>query len=162
MPFHYRLQKVIKYRMQKRDEQLDVVRIAQNEVLRIQAEIDKNKNSVALLRKTIRSAHHTMMENYDTFIKHLDDIIEKLEIDKQAAIDRLNDEKEILAELEKAVKVLEKHKEKMYEQYKEEEKYAEMKILNEVAGQKHYSKMQEKILEQLEEDEAEGLIQNEN
>ena len=160
MPFRYRLEKVIKYRVQKRDEQLDVVRKAQNEVLRIQAEIDKNKNSVALLRKTIRSAHHTMMENYDIYIKHLDDIIANLEIEKQAAIDKLNEEKEILAELEKAVKVLEKHKEKMHEQYKEEEKQAEMKILNEVAGQKHYAKMQEKILEQLEEDE--GMIQDEN
>ena len=159
MAFKYRLEKVIKYRIQKRDEQLDIVRKAQNEVRRIQAEIDKNKNSVALLRKNIYSAHHTLMENYDIYIKHLDEIIAQLEIDKQAAIDRLNEEKEILAELEKAVKVLEKHKEKMHEQYKEEEKKAEMKILNEVAGQKHYAKMQEKIQDQLEE---EGMLENGN
>jgi len=159
--FKYRLEKVIKYRIQKRDEQLNVVIAAQKEVQRIQAEIDKNKNSVALLRKTIYSAHHTLMENYDTYIKHLDEIIAQLEIKKQEAIDRLNEEKEKLAELEKAVKVLEKHKEKMLVQYKEEEKKAEMKILNEVAGQKHYAKMQEKIKEQLEEDE-EGMLENGN
>lgn len=162
MPFKYRLEKVIKYRVQKRDEQLDVVRLAQNEVRRIQAEIDKNKNSVALLRKTIYSAHHTLMENYDTYIKYLDEIIAQLEIKKQEAIDRLNEEKEKLAELEKAVKVLEKHKEKMHEQYKEEEKKAEMKTLNEVAGQKHYAKMQERIREQLEEEEEEGMLENGN
>ena len=162
MPFKYRLDKVLKYRIQKRDEQLNVVIEAQKEVQRIQAEIDKNKNSVALLRKTIYTAHHTLMENYDNYIKHLDEIIAQLEIKKQEAIDRLNEEKEKLAELEKAVKVLEKHKEKMLEQYKEEEKKAEMKILNEVAGQKHYAKMQEKIREQLEEDETEGMLENGN
>ena len=162
MPFKYRLDKVLKYRIQKRDEQLNVVIEAQKEVQRIQAEIDKNKNSVALLRKTIYTAHHTLMENYDNYIKHLDEIIAQLEIKKQEAIDRLNEEKEKLAELEKAVKVLEKHKEKMLEQYKKEEKQAEMKILNEVAGQKHYAKMQEKIREQLEEDETEGMLENGN
>ena len=162
MPFKYRLDKVLKYRIQKRDEQLNVVIEAQKEVQRIQAEIDKNKNSVALLRKTIYTAHHTLMENYDNYIKHLDEIIAQLEIKKQEAIDRLNEEKEKLAELEKAVKVLEKHKEKMLEQYKKEEKQAEMKILNEVAGQKHYAKMQEKIKDQLEEDEAEGMLENGN
>jgi len=162
VPFKYRLDKVLKYRIQKRDEQLNVVIEAQKEVQRIQAEIDKNKNSVALLRKTIYTAHHTLMENYDNYIKHLDEIIAQLEIKKQEAIDRLNEEKEKLAELEKAVKVLEKHKEKMLEQYKKEEKQAEMKILNEVAGQKHYAKMQEKIREQLEEDETEGMLENGN
>lgn len=159
MPFHYRLDKVLKYRIQKRDEQINVVIEVQREVQRIQAEIDKNKNSVALLRKNIYSAHHTLMENYDIYIKHLDDLIAQLEIQKQEAIDRLNEEKEKLAEMEKAVKVLEKHREKMLEQFKEEEKKAEMKILNEVAGQKHYAKMREKIQE---EDEEEGMPENGN
>lgn len=155
MPFRYRLDKVLKYRIQKRDEQLNVVRQAQQEVLRIQAEIDKNLNSIALLRKSIRSAHHTLMENYDVYIKHLEEIVKQLEVEKQAAIDKLNEEKEKLAELEKAVKVLEKHKEKMKEQYKEEEKKAEMKKLDEIASQKHFAKMQQRILEELEEEEIE-------
>jgi len=152
VPFKYRLDKVLKYRIQKRDEQMNVVIKAQEEVHRIQAEIDKNKNSVLLLRKSIYSAHHTLMDNYDKYIKHLDEIIQQLEVKKQEAIDILNEEKEKLAEMEKGVKVLEKHKEKMLEQYKEEEKKAEMKILNEVAGQKHFAKMLEKQLEEIEEE----------
>lgn len=159
MPFNYRLEKVLKYRIQKRDEQQNVVIIAQMEVKRIQAEIDKNKNSVAILRKKIRTAHHTLMESYDTYIKHLDEIIAQLEIQKQVAIDKLNEELEKLAELEKAVKVLEKHRERMLELYKEEEKKAEMKVLNEVAGQKHYAKMQQRLMDELEE---EGIDLNEN
>lgn len=149
MPFRYRLDKVLKYRIQKRDEQLDVVRAAQREVMRIQAEIDKNVNTVDVLKKGIYQAHHTMMEAYDKYIKHLYEIIKKLEEDKQEAIKRLEYEKEVLAEREKEVKVLEKHKEKAREIYKEEEKKAEMKRLDEVAGQKYYAKMQEKINEEL-------------
>ncbi|HSA07594.1 MAG TPA: flagellar export protein FliJ [Candidatus Gastranaerophilales bacterium] len=160
MPFRYRLEKVLKYRIQKRDEQFNVVREAQNEVLRIQAEINKNINTVNLLRKSMRSAPYSMMESYDVYIKHLYTIIEELEEEKQKAIERLEEEKEKLKELEKAVNVLEKHKEKAYDQYKEEEKRAEMKRLDEVAIQKYFAKMKEKIEEELSEEER--LLLNDN
>lgn len=151
MPFQYRLEKILKYRIQKRDEQQEVVAKAAAEVQRIQAEIDKNLNSVAILRKSIYNAHHTMMENYDTYIKHLDEIIEKLEEEKQIAINKLNEEREKLEELEKAVKVVEKHKEKALEQYKAEERQLEMKRLDEVAGQKYFAKTLAKTIEEEEE-----------
>ncbi len=157
MPFQYRLEKVLKYRIRRRDEQINVVREAQNEVMRIQAEIDKNVNTITLLRKSMRSAHHVLMENYDNYIKHLDEIIQKLEEEKQEAIKRLQEEKEKLKEMEKEVNVIEKHKEKAYELYKEEEKKAEMKILDEVAGQKYFAKMQERIAEELSEEERQLL-----
>lgn len=160
MPFRYRLEKVLKYRIQKRDEQINVVREAQNEVMRIQAEIDKNINTITLLRKTMRTADHTMMEAYDTYIKHIDEVIKKLEEEKQEAIKRLEEEKEKLKEMEKEVNVLEKHKEKAHELYKEEEKKAEMKRLDEVAGQKHFAKMQQKITEDLSEEERQLLNDN--
>jgi len=160
VPFRYRLEKVLKYRIQKRDEQFNVVREAQNEVLRIQAEINKNINTVNLLRKSMRSAPYSMMESYDVYIKHLYTIIEELEEEKQKAIERLEEEKEKLKELEKAVNVLEKHKEKAYDQYKEEEKRAEMKRLDEVAIQKYFAKMKEKIEEELSEEER--LLLNDN
>ncbi len=160
MPFQYRLEKVLKYRIQRRDEQINVVREAQNEVLRIQAEIDKNVNTITLLRKTMRTAEHTMMETYDTYIKHIDEVIKKLEEEKQEAIRRLEEEKEKLKEMEKEVNVLEKHKEKAHELYKEEEKKAEMKRLDEVAGQKYFAKMQQKITEELSEEERQLLNDN--
>lgn len=151
MPFQYRLEKILKYRIQKRDEQINVVREAQNEVMRIQAEIDKNVNTITLIRKSMRSAHHALMESYDNYIKHLDEIIEQLKEEKREAERKLEEEKEKLREMEKEVNVIEKHKEKAYELYKEEEKKAEMKRLDEVAGQKYYAKMQEKRAEELEE-----------
>ena len=43
MPFRYNLQKILNFRITKRDEQLEVVRKAQLEVQRIQQEIDNRK-----------------------------------------------------------------------------------------------------------------------
>jgi len=156
MPFVYRLQKILNFRIQKKKEQLEAVKRAEREVQRIQNEIDKNKNLIVVLRQNMFNAHHTMMESYDIYIKHVYEIIEELEYQKELAIRKLNREKEKLIELEKAVKVLEKHKEKAYETYKDEENKAEMKRLDEVAGLKHYAKTQEKILDELEEMEREG------
>ncbi len=156
MPFVYRLQKILNFRIQKKKEQLEAVKRAEREVQRIQNEIDKNKNLIVVLRQNMFNAHHTLMESYDIYIKHVYEIIEELEFQKELAIRKLNREKEKLIELEKAVKVLEKHKEKAYETYKDEENKAEMKRLDEVAGLKHYAKTQEKILDELEEAEREG------
>lgn len=149
MPFDYRLQKILNFRIHKKQEQLEVVKQAEREVRRIQSEIDYNLNTISVLRKTMYTAPHTMMENYDIYIKHLYEIIEALEEEKRKAIEKLEEEKAKLVELEKAVKVLEKHKEKAHEQYKDEENKAEMKRLDEVAGLKHYSKTQERKQEEL-------------
>lgn len=157
MAFVYRLQKVINYREQKRDEQQEVVKQAEKEVQRIQGEIEQTKNQISVLRKNMYSAHHTMMESYDIYIKHLHEEVEKLEQEKQIAIQRVIEEKEKLAELEKAVKVLEKHKEKAYENYLEEEKQREMRQLDEIAGLKHFTKMKLKQQEDLEDEEKEEL-----
>jgi len=153
VPFRYRFEKVLKYRIQKRDEQFNAVREAQNAVIKIQAEIDGHVNTINLLRKSMRSAPHYLMENYDVYIKHLNDVVQQLEEEKQKAIERLEEEKEKLRELEKAVNVLEKHKEKAREVYKEEEKRAEMKILDEVATQRYFAQKQERLAEELSEEE---------
>lgn len=151
MPFVYRLQKVLNYRIQKKNEQIEVVKLAEREVQRIQNEIDNLKRTILELRQNMRTAAHTMMESYDLYIKHVNDIIDYLEEQKILAIQRLREEREKLVELEKGVKVLEKHRERMHDQYKEEEKKAEMKRLDEVAGLKHYAKSQNMKQEELDE-----------
>jgi|SRR3989339_1050960 len=158
MPFVYRLQKILNYRIQKKDEQIEVVKKAEREVIRIQNEINNHKNTIVTLRKNMYSAPHVMMESYDVYIKHINDQIDLLEEEKQIAIARVKEEREKLVELEKAVKVLEKHKEKAHELYKEEEKKVEMKRLDEVAGLKHYAKTQERIQEELEEAQKRGQV----
>ena len=71
MPFVYRLQKILNYRIQKKDEQIEVVKKAEREVIRIQNEINNHKNTIVTLRKNMYSAPHVMMESYDVYIKHI-------------------------------------------------------------------------------------------
>jgi flagellar export protein FliJ len=158
MPFVYRFQKVLNYRITKKQEQIEIVKFSEREVQRIQNEIDRNKNTIIVLRKSMYTSGNIMIEKYDQYIKYLYDVINQLEEEKIQAIQKLNEEKEKLIELEKAVKVLEKHKEKIKEQYIDEQNRAEMKVLDEVAGLKHYAKTQNKISEELLE---EGIDLNE-
>ena len=99
----------------------------------------------------MRQADFHMYEAYDTYLKHLYDKGEALEEDRKKAQEALDIEKDKLRELEKAVKVLEKHKEHSKEAYIEEEKKAELKQLSEVAIQKYFAKTKAKQEEELEE-----------
>lgn len=160
MPFQYRLQKILDFRIKKKEEQLQVVILAQQEVYRIEGLIEANNREISSTRTNMRKADFMMMEAYDNFLKHLYEKGEELESDRQKAIENLEMEKEKLVELEKAVKVLEKHKERALEVYKEEEKTIELKRLSEVAVQKHFAKTrdlnEEELLEEL------RLIEGEN
>lgn len=153
MPFRYRLQKVLDFRIRKKEEQLQEVLKAKNEVDRIQRLIDENNEEIAGVIKTMRSTNDfRMMDSYDKYLKHLYEKGEELGKQKQAAIEVLEEEKKKLVEREKEVKVLEKHKEKALEQYKEEEKQAENKLLSEVAVQKYFQKTKARKEEEGEDD----------
>lgn len=155
MPFRYRLQKILDFRIRKKEEQLQNVRNAQALVLKIEGLIDRNNKEISQTRINMRSADFSMYEAYDTYLKHLYVKGEALESDRQKAQEALEEEKDKLRELEKAVKVLEKHKEHSKEAYIEEEKKAELKQLSEVAIQKYFAKTKEKQEEELAE-----LMQN--
>ena len=159
MPFRYRLQKILDFRIRKKEEQLQVVRNAQALVLKIEGLIERNNQEIASTRTNMRQADFTMYEAYDNYLKHLYVKGENLEADRQKAQEELDKEKDKLRELEKAVKVLEKHKEHAREAYIEEEKKAELKLLSEVAIQKYFAKSQEKKEEEQEE-ELQELMKN--
>lgn len=145
MPFRYRLQKVLDFRIRKKEEQLQEVIKAKNEVDRIQALIDANNQEITGVIHTMRTTtDFRMMDAYDKYLKHLYEKAEELENQKQEAIRLLEIEKQKLVECEKEVKVLEKHKEKMLEAYREEEKQLENKQLSEVAVQKYYQRTKAK------------------
>ena len=151
MPFRYRLQKILDFRIRKKEEQLQNVRIALAVVLKIEGLIERNNQEIASTRINMRQADFSMYEAYDTYLKHLYVKGDNLEIDRQKAQEALDEEKDKLRELEKAVKVLEKHKEHSKEAYIEEEKKAELKQLSEVAIQKYFEKTKAKQEEELEE-----------
>lgn len=149
MPFRYRLQKFLEIRIKKKEEQLQEVIKAQAEVDRIELLIIKNNKDIQDTRINMRKSDPMMYDSFDKFLKHLYEIGEKLELEKQEAQKKLEEEKEKLREREKEVNVLEKHKEHKREEYLQEEKAQELKQLNEIGAQKHFAKSREKQEEEL-------------
>lgn len=163
MPFRYRLQKVLDFRIRKKEEQLMVVQKAQQEVFIAEENIRKNNEEIRQTQINMRQADPMMYETYDNYLIFLWDKAEKLEQIRAEAQKVLDMEKAKLVKLEQAVKVLEKHKEKNREAYLEEEKKAELKQFSELGVQRFFNQSKERqeeedrdILKQLEQLE-EGL-----
>jgi len=144
MPFRYRLQKILEIRIRKKEEQMQVVVRAQQEVNRIELLIMKNLEQIEASSRQMRESDPMMYDSFDKFIKHLWEEDKKLQIQKQEAIDNLNHEKEILELREREVNVLDKHRENLKEEYIKEQKALELKELNEVGSQKHFIKQKER------------------
>lgn len=144
MPFRYRLQKFLEIRIKAKEDQLQEVIKAQAEVDRIELLIIKNNKDIQDTRINMRKSDPMMYEGFDKFLKHLYQVGEKLEEEKQQALEALEIEKEKLREREKEVNVLDKHKEHKKEEYIAEQKALELKQLNEIGAQKHFAKTREK------------------
>ncbi len=152
MAFRYRLQKILEIRIKKKEEQLQIVIKAQEEVNRIEFLIIENLNQIKSSTAQMRQADPMMYEQFDNFIKHLWEEDKKLQEQKQEAINELNKQKDILRIKEQEVNVLEKHKEHLKEEYIKEQKALELKELNEIGSQKFFMKNREKKeLEEFEE-----------
>lgn len=149
MPFRYRLQKVLDFRIRKKEEQLLVVQKAQQAVFIAEENIRKNNEEIRETQINMRKADPMMYDIYDKYLIHLWEKAEQLELIRAEAQRVLDIEKAKLVKLEQAVKVLEKHKEHAKEAYIEEEKKAELKQLSEVAIQKYFAKTKEKQEEEL-------------
>ena len=157
MPFRYRLQKVLEFRIRKKEEQLLVVKKAQQAVLIAEENIRKNEEEIRTTKLNMRQADPMMYENYDKYLIHLWEKAEQLEEIRVEAQRRLDEEKAKLVKLEQGVKVLEKHKEKNREAYIAEEKAAELKKYSELGVTRFFHQSQERheeeeleILKQLE------------
>ncbi len=155
MPFIYRLQKILDFRIRKKEEQLLVVQRAQQELTNAENDIKQNDNEIGLTKQNQRQADSLMMETYDKYLHHLWEKGKMLEEIRQEKERILQEEIQKLLELEKGVKVLEKHKEKIKEIYLEEEKKAELKMLSEIGVQRHFQQSRQK----LEDEEKEILKQ---
>lgn len=132
MPFRYRLQKVLEFRIRKKEEQLNIVQKAQQAVYIAEENIRKNEEEIRTTKQNMRQADPMMYETYDKYLQHLWDKAEKLEEIRADAQRKLDEEKAKLVKLEQGVKVLEKHKEKHREAYIAEEKAAELKQYSEL------------------------------
>lgn len=148
MPFRYRLQKVLEFRIRKKEEQLAVVQKAQQAVIIAEENIRKNEEEIRTTKLNMRHADPMMYETYDKYLIHLWDKAEKLEQIRVEAQQKLDEEKAKLVKLEQGVKVLEKHKEKHREAYIAEEKAAELKQYSELGVTRFFRQSHEKIEEE--------------
>jgi len=156
MPFRYRLQKILEFRIRKKEEQETVVQRAQQAVYAAQEDIRRNEEEIAQTINAKKYADYRMMEYYDKYLHHLWDKAVELQQVLEEKQQILREEKEKLVKCEQEVKVLENHKEKKKEMYLAEEKAAELKMFSELGVQRHFLKARE------EQTEAELLEQMQN
>ena len=148
MPFRYRLQKVLEFRIHKKDEQLIVVQKAQQAVYEAEENIRKNEEEIRTTKQNMRAADPMMYESYDRYLIHLWEKAEQLEAIRAELQRKLDEEKVTLVKLEQGVKVLEKHKEKNREIYIEEEKKAELKNYSELGITRFFRQNKDRIEEE--------------
>lgn len=148
MPFVYRLQKVLDFRIRKKEEQLLVVQKAQQEVFMAEEKIRQNDAEIQQTIANKKTADFRMMEYYDQFLHHLWDKADALEQERQRLQAILDEENQKLIKLEQAVKVVEKHKEKQKEAYLEEQKAIELKQFSEIGVQRFFIRAKEEAEEQ--------------
>ena len=68
MPFRYRLQKVLEFRIRKKEEQLAVVQKAQQAVIIAEENIRKNEEEIRTTKLNMRQADPMMYETYDKYL----------------------------------------------------------------------------------------------
>ena len=158
MPFVYRLQKVLEFRIREKEKQLLVVREAQERVYEAEQAIIKNNQEIEITIQNKRVADFRLMEYYDKYLHHLWDKAEELEAHRQKMQEELNKELQTLTVMEQRVKVLEKHKEHQKEEYDYEQKQIEIKQFSEIGVQRHFQRKIEEMLE-LEQEELK-LLEN--
>ena len=148
MPFRYKLQKMLDFRIRKKEEQEAIVSRARQKLRLAEKRVEENKLEIVQVSTAQRTADYTMMEYYDKYLHHLWEVAEKLEEERKQAEEELQIEIQKLIECEQNVKVLEKHKEKQREIYIEEEKRAELKQFSELGVQRHFIRSREEQEEQ--------------
>ena len=148
MPFVYRLQKILDFRIRKKEEQLLVVQKAQQEVYLAEERIRQNEAEIRQTIQNKKTADFRMMEYYDNYLHHLWDKADALEQERKRLQAILDEEKQKLVKLEQAVKVVEKHKEKQREAYLEEQKAIELKQFSEIGVQRFFIHAREEAEEQ--------------
>lgn len=148
MPFVYRLQKVLEFRIRAKEQQLLVVQKAQQNVYMQEEKIRQNEAEIRQTIQNKRTADFRMMEYYDNYLHHLWDKADALEQERRRLQAILDEEQKKLVKLEQAVKVVEKHKEKQREAYLEEQKAIELKQFSEIGVQRFFIHSREEAEEQ--------------
>jgi len=144
--FVYRLKKVFELRERKKKEQEQRVIEAQKRVREVEIAIEEKQNEIRMVHKSMMTSAHTLMAAHDQFIHHLHEQLTELFDQLVRAKAGLAYERELLVKAQADLEALVKHQEKAHEEWLENEKRLEMKMLDEVAGQRYFrAKLQEEV-----------------
>jgi flagellar protein FliJ len=144
--FVYRLQKVFELRERKKKEHEQRVIDAQKRVREVETAIEEKRNEIRMVHRNMLASPHTMMAAHDQFIHHLNDQLEELFQELIRAKTALEYERQLLIKAQADLEALVKHQEKAKEEWLEDEKRREMKMLDEIAGQRYFrAKLQEEL-----------------
>ena len=99
MPFRYRLQKILDFRIRKKEEQLLVVQKAQQAVFIAEENIRANNAEIQQTIENRKTADFKMMEYYDKYLHHLWDKADALEQERKRLQAILDEEKMKLVKL---------------------------------------------------------------
>ena len=147
MPFRYRLQKVLDFRIRKKEAQVLVVQKAQQAVYEAEERIRQNELEIRQTQQNKKQADFRLMEYYDKYLHHLWEKADVLEQERKQVQAILDEENKKLIQYEQEVKVVEKHKEKQKEAYLEEQKAIELKEFSEIGVQRHFIRSREEAEE---------------
>ena len=136
--FVYRLQKVLEMRERKVKEQEQVVIEAKKFLAQAQQKVVAKQQEIRSAQQSMHNSPHTLLAMHDRFIHKAMQELEVLEDERHQAERRVVEEAKRLVEYQAEMEALVKHKEKAFEEWKAEEKRAEMKILDEVATQRFF------------------------
>ena len=150
MPFRYRLQNIYNMRERKKKEQEQVVNEAQNGVRKVQARLEVKVTERENVREQRKTVNPMMLDNIDKLLVRYAEQIAEIKVELEEANRLLKVEEDKLAICRQELEALEKHRERAKEEWLEEEKQAEMKMLDEVASQRYFRQMVESAQEAIE------------
>jgi flagellar protein FliJ len=149
--FIYRLQKILDLRERKKKQQEQRVLEAQAAVKLAEQALEAHHDKARQLAQFMRSAPATMYQGYDDYKPVEKAEEDRLKQDIQLAVDNLEHQKRLLIKAQADVEALLKHKDKAREDWLEDEKYREMKQLDEIGGQRYFRQQQANLIESGEE-----------
>ena len=68
MPFRYKLQKVLDFRIRKKEEQEAIVTKARQKLYMAEQKVEQNKQEIMQVSTARKHAEYTMMEYYDKYL----------------------------------------------------------------------------------------------
>ena len=154
MVFRYRSQRVQQLRERKKEEQERRVQKARERVRQIQRAIEAKKQEIKQVRHSMMTSSHMLLDTHDKYLEKLNIELQQLQQDLIAAEEQLKIEMDKLIVAQAELEAILKHRQRQLEEYNEEEKQRELKLMDEIGGQRFFRTKE--AADKLDKEEAEA------